>query len=109
MNFSVEFTDVADMEAQEIWLYLLGRNPNYAERWQRGLEEAVASLETFPRRCSLAPENRSFPYELRQLLYGSYRLLFTLIDADGDGENDTVRILHIRHQAQRWLDDPDED
>jgi|GEM_PF-4106632 len=81
------------MEAQEIWLYLLGRNSDYAERWQKGLEEAVVSLETFPRRCSLAPENYSFPYELRQLLYGSYRLLFTLIDANDDGKIRTVDLL----------------
>jgi len=86
-------------------LFMMGRNPGYAQRWQDGLEQAAVSLETFPRRCPLAHENDSFPYEVRQLLYASHRILFTLIDADADGEDDTVRILHVRHQAQRWLDD----
>ena len=62
--------------------------------WFFRLEEAIASLSEMPHRCPLAPENREFPFEVRQLLYGRkphrYRVLFTI---DGD----TVVILHIRH------------
>jgi hypothetical protein len=47
-----------------------------------------------PARCALAPENEDFPFEVRQLLYGSghhrYRILFTV-------EDDVVSVLHIRH------------
>ncbi len=63
-------------------------------RWFQGLREAVASLAHSPQRCALAPENATFPFEVRQLLYGRkphvYRILFTI-------EGDTVYVLHIRH------------
>jgi hypothetical protein len=51
-------------------------------------------------RCPLAPENKEFPFEVRQLLYGRkphlYRVLFTI-------EGDTVVVLHIRHGRRRRL------
>jgi plasmid stabilization system protein ParE len=63
-------------------------------RWFRGLKDALDSLSELPHRCSLAPENAEFPFEVRQLLYGrkphQYRVLFII-------EADTVIILHIRH------------
>ncbi len=88
MNYEVEFTDVAHMEVQDILLWMIGRDPNGAKRWQEGLETAAESLSMFPRRCPLAPENEAFDVEARQLLYGAYRILYTLIDSDDDGEND---------------------
>ena len=101
MSYKVEFTDVADMEVENILLWIMGRAPERAERWQDGLEKAVASLEEFPGRCALVPEVSSPQRQVRQLLYGAYRLLFTLLDTDGDGDLDTVRILHVRHGAQK--------
>ena len=109
MNYAVEFTDVADMEVQDILLWIMGRDPNGAKRWQEGLETAAESLSMFPRRCPLAPENEAFNVEVRQLLYGAYRVLYTLIDSDGDGENDTARILHVRHGARQYLHQQDDD
>lgn len=71
-----------------------------AARWFAGIVEAINSLEQFPRRCPLAPENDYFEEEIRQLLYGRrdnvYRILFTIQD-------DTVHVLHVRHGAQRHL------
>ena len=58
----------------------------------RSALDAAATLEAFPGRCRLAPENGPFEFEIRQLLYGNYRLLFTVRD-------DTVVILHVRHRA----------
>jgi len=111
MSYAVEFTDVADLEVQNILLWMMGRSPEQAERWQDGLESAVTSLENFPGRCPLAPEQAAFDSEVRQLLYGKYRLLFITVDTDDDGERDTVRILHVRHGSQRPIrrKEPDED
>jgi plasmid stabilization system protein ParE len=62
------------------------------------MEDAIASLATFPKRCPLAPETVRFPFEVRQLLYGRkphvYRILFTI-------EGDTVIVLHIRHGRRK--------
>ena len=51
-------------------------------RWFLKLEEEIASLSEMPHRCPLAPENKEFPFEVRQMLYGRkphrYRVLFTI-------------------------------
>lgn len=106
MIFDIEFTDVADSEVQEILTWLIENAPEYMERWQEGLERSVSSLSQFPTRCPLAPEDNVFDIEVRQLLYGPYRILFTLVDVDQNGEMDTVRILHVRHGARRWINEP---
>lgn len=105
MKFQIEFTDVAEMEAQDTLLWLLGRSPDFAGRWQAGLEKAIQSLEVFPTRCARAPESDSFDVDVRQLIYSGYRILFTCLDADGDGADDTIRILHVRHGSRRPLDE----
>jgi len=101
MSYHVEFTDVADMEVEAIFLWIMGRPLERAERWQDGLEKAVQSLEDLPNRCALVPGASTPERQVRQLLYGGYRLLFTLLDTNGDGDLDTVRILHVRHGAQK--------
>lgn len=42
---------------------------------------------------------------MRQLLFGGYRVLYTVVDANDDGTPDTVRILHVRHGARRRLNE----
>jgi len=47
--------------------------------WYAGFESAVQRLAEFPQRCPLARENAAFPdVELRQLLYKSHRIIFTI-------------------------------
>ncbi len=81
-------------------LYRRERAPDAAARWFAGFVEAIYSLESFPERCPLAPENEHFSEEIRQLLYGAgrdvFRILFTI-------KGDAVHVLHIRHGAQRYV------
>ena|SRR6266545_2957239 len=63
------------------------------QQWHAGLWRAIFSLEQMPERCALAPENDDFNHEIRQLLYGSYRILFTIQD-------DVVKVLHVKHGSQ---------
>ena len=63
--------------------------------------KAFRSLERSPLRCSLAPESAFFEEEIRQLIYGKYRILFTV-------EGETVFVLRVRHRAQDYLK-PEED
>ena len=95
MTFRVEMTAQAEADAEGILEWLISQHAgDTGIRWFVGLEEAIASLSTFPKRCPLAPESKQFPFEVRQLLYGRrshvYRILFTIQD-------DTVHVLHIRH------------
>jgi len=63
--------------------------------WRKGLLTAAQTLDLFPGRCPLAPESGS-ELEIRQLIYGAYRVLFTVA-------KDTVHVLHIRHGARQPL------
>jgi len=82
----------AEAEADDAYLYIYENNPENAGRWYNGLVRTVLSLEDMPRRCPLVPENNSFQQEIRQLLYGNYRILFRV-----DDERKQVIVLHVRH------------
>ena len=75
-----------------------------ADEWQNGLFAALALLARLPRRQPVAPENRHFQREVRQLVYrrqpGSvaYRVLFTIIPSTED-DPPFVYVLHVRHGA----------
>ena len=104
MAFRVEVTPEAKQDANAIleWLHLQQAG-EAGLRWFRRLNEAIESLSTLPKRCALAPENASVPFEMRQLLYGKrphiYRILFTIDD-------DVVYVLRIRHGRRRRLGEP---
>jgi len=100
MRYRVEITAAALADAEEAFLWIYRDSPEKAMQWLNAALHAIGSLESYPGRCALAPENDAFEQEIRQLLYGKrsgvYRILFTI---SGDG----VVILHIRHGARRWL------
>ena len=74
--------------------------PLTAARWLERFHATLRTLESYPRRCPLAAENRRAKRELRQLLYGKrpyvFRAVFTI-------EGDTVWILRIRRAQRRPL------
>lgn len=100
MNYHVLYQAPAEDELTEIGRWIARRSPSRAEAWLSGARAAIETLSTFPRRCPLAPENDDFDVEIRQLLYGEFRILFTV-------EDEVVRVLHVRHGARRFLT-PDE-
>ena len=63
----------------------------------------IASLDEMPRRFGFAREHvlRRQP-ELRQMLYKSHRVIYTIIGQE-------VHVLHVRHAAQDNLDGDDLD
>ncbi len=101
MTFRVKTTAAAEQDADAILEWLLSEGAGETGiRWFVALQEAIESLAEFPARCSLAPENGVFPFEVRHLLYGQkpnvYRILFTI-------EGETVYVLHIRHGRRQPL------
>jgi plasmid stabilization system protein ParE len=95
MAFHVKLTTQANRDLDAILGWLLSQQAGEAAlRWFSRLQDEIASLSELPHRCSLAPENAEFPFEVRQLLFGrkphQYRILFTITE-------DSVVILHIRH------------
>ena len=61
-----------------------------ALNWYRGIEAQIYKLDQNPKRCPIAFESRFQEYEIRNLLFGNYRVLFRI-------ENKTVQILHVKH------------
>lgn len=75
-----------------------------ANNWYYQLQDAIASLEKFPNRCSIAPEAATIGREIRQIWVGKnrkYRALFVV-------EEDVVSILHVRHSSQYFLGEESE-
>ena len=67
--------------------------------WYQGFDAASRSLSDFPHRCELARESDEYPdFELRQLIYKSHRLIFTV-------RGNEVHVLHVRHGAQEGLEE----
>lgn len=100
MHYEVFLSEPAEAEAQAAFLWLARFSPDFAGQWYDGFLRAIASLATFPGRCPLAPENDDFPDRaVRQYLYRKgrvvYRVLFDIMDED------TVRVMHVRHASQR--------
>ena len=67
-----------------------------AVRWRHGLEAKLRVLERMPESFTLAPENQDASIEVRQLLYGRYRILYTMRAA-------TAFVLTVRHGARQFM------
>jgi plasmid stabilization system protein ParE len=108
MTFQVELTPIAEIQIEEAYRWYRDRNPEFADRWFRGLMNMIATLQEKPQRCAFAVEHEIFPEEVRQLLYGKskniYRVLFAI-------RGMTVYVLYVRHGAQAPLtiEDLDDD
>ena len=112
MNFNVVTSDVAEAEIEAVFLSLFLRDPMFAARWLEGLNRVIAALDTFPGRHARVDEDSLQGQEIRRVVYRNgravYRILFMLIDADGDGVEDTVRVLRVLHGARRPLGQPED-
>ncbi|NJK76772.1 MAG: type II toxin-antitoxin system RelE/ParE family toxin [Oscillatoriales cyanobacterium RU_3_3] len=89
----------ADIETAYRWMCDY-QSADAANQWYYELQDAIASLQQFPYRCSVAPEAAILDREIRQLWVGkrkTYRILFVV-------QGDTVALLHIRHRRQAPLD-----
>lgn len=60
------------------------------QKWVRGLRAAIAKrLATMPTAFPRAPEDDEFEDEIRQMIAGRYRVLFTI-------KGKRVHVLHVR-------------
>src|SRR5262245_31046538 len=73
MKFEVVVTQRAERELHAAADRIAKRAPETAARWFSGFVAALLSLEQSPRRYGRAREQKRFPCEVRQLLYGRRR------------------------------------
>jgi len=98
MQYLVRITDRALRDLEAIYEYVEADSSESAFAWFNGLAEAIHSLERFPERATVIPDDK----KLRHLLFGkspnTYRIIYAL-----DKHKNAVNVLHIRHGARASL------
>lgn len=98
MEFKVELSPCAERDIAVAFDYIRVDSPGNAVKWRRRLEEKLRILERMPHSFGTAPEDNDAQADVRQLIFGQYRVLYTV-------REQTVFILTIRHGARRFLTD----
>jgi plasmid stabilization system protein ParE len=97
MNYQVFITAQALEELDAAYNWLVELTPQHGPEWYNRLLDAIHSLEHFPTRCPVAPENRKSDEDVRHLIVGDrqhgYRVIFVV-------RGSTVVILDILHGAR---------
>jgi len=98
MQYLVRLTDRALRDLEAIYEFIEADSSESAFSWFNGFAGTIYSLERFPGRGAVIPEDK----KLRHLLFGkkpsSYRIIYAL-----DKRKNAVTILHIRHGARAAL------
>jgi toxin ParE1/3/4 len=95
-KFRVRISGTAERDVEEIWRFISQDSLEAATAFVLHLEERVSTLETFPARCPLIPENELIGALYRHLIYGEYRMIFRIAGR-------IVYVLRVIHSA-RLLD-----
>lgn len=93
MEFRLVITDRALDDLRSIRDFIARDSVDRAAEFLERLLQSLDALEQFPRGFPLAIENDLVPYELRQWVFGQYRVLYRVVGKK-------VEILHVRHGAR---------
>jgi plasmid stabilization system protein ParE len=93
MEFRLLITDRALDDLRAIRDYIARDSADRAAEFLEKLLDSLDPIQQFPGGFPLAPENGFVAYELRQLVYGQYRVLYRVVGS-------MVEILHVRHAAR---------
>jgi plasmid stabilization system protein ParE len=102
MAYTPRISERAYEDINAITGYIQADSPRNATRWRSQVFAKIAALGFSPRSYSMAPEAYYAPSEIRQALFGRYRILFEILD-----DEQCVHVLTVRHSARQLLD-PDE-
>jgi plasmid stabilization system protein ParE len=68
MSYQIEILPQALSEIEDSFRWIADNvSATTAELWYEDLLKAVRSLESFPNRCTIAPEAQEFQQEIRQM------------------------------------------
>lgn len=95
-KFRVSITHAAESDIDQAWSFIAQDSPEAADKFISQLEEQIETLEIFPSRCALIPENEILGTRYRHMVYGDYRTVFRVARR-------TVYVLRVIHGA-RLLD-----
>ena len=92
-KYNVNITDLAQGDLEHIFYYIAADNLNNASRFIFELEKKVYSLENYPERHALIPENEYFGANYRHLIHKKHRIIYRVTKK-------AVFILRILHGAK---------
>jgi|SRR5882724_1334381 len=95
-RFEVRFTRKAEHDIEEIWSFIAQDSTDEATGFINRLDKHIDTLERFPVRCPLIPENELLRSSYRHLIHGKYRIIIRV-------SGKTVWVVRIVHGA-RLLD-----
>jgi len=93
MKYKIFITSTAEANLSEIYRHIALDSPMAARKFIMGLRNKFKTLASMPERCPLAPEDGMDGVTIRHLLYGDYRILFSI-------DQGHAVILQIRHGAR---------
>jgi toxin ParE1/3/4 len=100
MAYRVELAKSAEVQLEELYLWVVERAPSQGAAWFNGLERAILSLAQLPKRCRIAPESFDPNQPVRVLSYGRsphvYRVFFTV-----EERANVVRVVHVQRGARQ--------
>ncbi len=94
--FDVIATPTAEHDLAELHAHLGTHSKRTADLFVDGLVEHIESLTVFPKRGAKAREQRTRGFDIRQIVYRGYRVLYTVLGS-------TVFILRVGHGARKSL------
>ena len=92
-KYKVNLTQHAQNDLEHIYYYIASNSPDNAVNFVLRLEEKLYSLNTYPDRHPLIPENEFFGTDYRHLIYKKYRVIYRVLAG-------SVFILRIIHGAK---------
>ncbi len=91
--YQVNLSQQAQDDLERIFYYIANDNINNAANFILQLEKKIYSLESFPDRHPLIPENEFFDTNYRHLIFKKYRIGYRIAEK-------SVFILRIFHGAK---------
>lgn len=94
--YQVILEEAAQAELEAAYQWIARDNPDAAISWYNDILDAIEALRSFPDRSPIAPEAAEFSQNLRHLIHGSYRAIYTV-------RLGAVHVLHVVHGARERL------
>lgn len=98
MAYTIELSTSAFADIDAIVGHIQSDSLINATRWRKGLFEKIETLHLFPSGCAIAPEDDYCPFEVRQTMFGKYRVLFTVVE-----NLSLVYVVSVHHGSRRMI------
>ena len=88
--FKVHISPTVEAEIEHYVHEIAKDSITHALKWYGDIMDNISRLEKSPARCPYADEMIFHDYEIRNLIFGNYRILFHI-------KGQTVQVLHVKH------------